>query len=811
MCCVGRQNSHGYADRDHRHPGAIRAWFSSSLSHSAMAVHLAGGVLAGALLVSPAAAHTGADTTGKLVLAGVNGQRRADSAPAQGVLAAIEMRLPQGRRDRDRASPHLQYAQAAEPASAGRSASDVIELQTIEVSGERRPGDLPPPYAGGQVARGGSLGILGTRDVLNTPFSTVNFTEKLIQDQQARTAADTLINDSSVRLTTGSNGFDDTFQIRGFQVNAEDTGFNGLYGLISSNRVAAQYIERIQLLKGPGAFVNGIPPGGSIGGSINIITKRATDEPFVRVTPTFMSSGNYGVLIDANRRFGDNKEWGIRFNGVARNGEASIEDGNWRSGVGALSLDYRGERLRWSLDAITQNDDTKNFRPQMSIQSTVPFIPRVPDPRGNWYPGTKLKQRDHTIASFVEYDLTDWLTAFGGIGYRKGTNDQTFPDSRVAGFPGGVDAFGNFRLINAYYDSYTETVSGNVGLRARFDTGFIKHSLSVSFTGYEQEAGNAYVANTPGQSVPSNIYNPSPLPVVTGQRLDPRKASIETLTSFAVADTLSFFDERLLLTAGVRYQKVKQEGFSTTTGFRTNTYDANATTPLAGVVIKPWQNVSVYANYAEGLTAGTIVGAGYSNTGAVLAPYKSDQQEVGLKVDWGGITTTAALFQISRPNQIRTAANLLAYDGEQRNRGLELSAYGEIVSGLRGLASVTFLRPELTKPTNPLERGNDAAGVPDLTASAGLEWDTPWVRGLSLNGRVIYTSGSYLTTANTLRFPDWTRVDLGVRYETSIYDRPVTFRLNVENVFDRTYWLTTGNFVTVASPRTFVGSATVQF
>ncbi len=52
----------------------------------------------------------------------------------------------------------------------------------------------------------------------------------------------------------------------------------------------------------------------------------------------------------------------------------------------------------------------------------------------------------------------------------------------------------------------------------------------------------------------------------------------------------------------------------------------------------------------------------------------------------------------------------------------------------------------------------------------------------SLNGRVIYTSGSYLTTANRLRFPDWTRFDVGLRYATIFYDRPVTLRFNVENV-----------------------------
>lgn len=731
---------------------AIRASLNAGLSRYAMALSLTGGVLAGSLVASGA---------------------MAQQAPA-------------------------------------RAGGETIELQTIEVVGERR-GELPPAYAGGQVATGGSLGVLGTQKVLNTPFSTVNFTEKLIEDQQARTAADTLINDSSVRLTTGSNGFDDTFQIRGFQVPAGDTGFNGLYGLISSNRASAQYIQRIQLLKGPAAFANGIPPGGSVGGSINIVTKRATDDPFVTVTPQFLSSGNFGVAIDANRRFGENKEWGIRFNGIARNGEASVDNGNARTGTAALALDYRGERLRWSLDAITQNDDTKNFRPQMTIQPTVSFIPRVPDARGNWYPGTKLKQRDNTIATFAEYDITDWLTAYAGIGYRKGTNDQTFPDSRVSGYTGGMNAFGDFRLINAYYDSYTETVSGNIGLRAKFDTGFVNHSLNVVFTGYEQEAGNAYLANTPAQSVASNIYNPSALPVVTGLRQDPRKASNTRLTSFAIADTMSFFNDKLMITAGVRHQQITQQGFSTATGLRTTRYKSDATTPLAGIVIKPWENVSIYANYAEGLTTGQIVGAGYANTGQILAPFKSDQQEIGVKVDWGGITTTAALFQISRPSSVRTATNELAYDGEQRNRGLELSAYGEITPGLRGMASMTFMRPELTKPADPLLRGNDAAGVPRFTASAGLEWDTPWVKGLSVNGRVIYTSGSYLTTANTLEFPDWARVDLGLRYATTVFERPVTFRFNVENVFDKKYWLTTGNFVTVAAPRTFVGSASFEF
>jgi iron complex outermembrane receptor protein len=696
-------------------------------------------------------------------------------------------------------------ANAAPPAGGTGSTPGMIVLPTVNVTADAAPAGLLPSYAGGQVAQGGSLGLLGTKSVMDSPFSTTSYTSELIEDQQGRTAADTLINDSSVRLTTGSNGFDDTFQIRGFSVSSTDVGLNGLYGLLSSNRAQAQYIERIELLRGPGALINGIAPGGSIGGAVNIITKRAGDLPLTRLTPMFMSDGNFGIHADVARRYGPNNEWGVRFNGLYRDGEASIEDGNLRSGLAALGLDYRGERLRWSADGIFQRDDTKNFRPQLTLSPTISRIPSPPDSRGNWFPGTNLRQQDSTVATRVEYDVADWMTAYAAFGYRDGWNEQTFPDSR----PGGADELGNFRVTNAYYDSYSKTMSGAVGANFRFDTLGIGHTLNVGYSGLQQEAGNAYIASAITYS--SSIYNPSRLPPITAPRTDPRRASLTEFSSFALADTLSFLNDRVLLTGGVRFQNVAVNSYSTTTGGRTSRYDADATTPVFGLVVKPWQNVSLYTNYAQGLTRGQIVGAGYRNTGEVLAPYKSEQYEAGVRVDWGSITTAASVFQISRPNAIRTGDNDLAYDGEQRNRGLELSAFGELLPGLRALASVTFLKPELTNPTNPAERGNDAQGVPDRTFSGALDWEVPGVPGLALNGRVIYTSGAYLNTANTLRFDDWTRVDFGARYRTEIGNKPVTLRASLENAFGADYWLTTGNFVTVGSPRTVLVSASFDF
>jgi len=753
-----------------------------------------------------------------LCLTGMGASQGSAQSAASQALPPVSVDAP---RQRARVAPTVR------PRAASQRSARVVTRQPTEpppaptapptMGTTRTIGAPAPAYAGGQVATGGTLGLLGSTNVMNTPFSTVNYTSQLIENQQARTAADTLINDASVRLTTGANGFDDTFQIRGFTVSAQDVGLNGLYGLVASNHVPAEIIERIELLKGPGALINGIAPSGAVGGAINIVTKRATDVPFARLTPFFMSSANYGLRLETSRRFGENAEWGVRFNGVVRNGEASIDGGNWRTGTGALAVDYRGERFRWTMDVISQNDDTKNIRPQMTIQSTVPFIPAPPDARSNWYPGANLKQRDNTIASGFEYDLTNWLTAYAGVGYRDGTSEQNLADSRVTGVQSGLNQFGNFAAYNAYYDASTKTVSGNVGVRAKFDTGFVGHSVNVAYTGYNQELGYGYVTSV-GNPAPgvilSNIYNPVALPPIAGGRPTQGPSSDTTLTSVAVSDTLSFLDDRILLTLGARHQMVKQDSFNIATGALTGSYGSEATTPLAGIVLKPWHNVSLYANYAEGLSAGTVVGPTYANRGEVLAPYKSKQQEAGVKVDWGFVTTTAAVFQIMRPSSLVSAANTLGYDGEQRNRGLELNAYGVLLPGLRGLVSATFLKPELTSTANPLEIGNDAPGVPDKTFSAGLDWDTPWVQGLALNGRVIYTGGSYLTAANlpNQKFADWTRVDIGARYvTTAITGKPVTIRANIENVGGENYWLTTGTFVTVGNPRTYVVSAAFDF
>src|SRR5690606_10784424 len=237
------------------------------------------------------------------------------------------------------------------------------------------------------------------------------------------------------------------------------------------------------------------------------------------------------------------------------------------------------------------------------FQSDVTELPEAPDGRVNFYPGTRLTQRDSTIMSRLEYDFTDAITAHIGMGYREGKARQIFPVPVAADDPTkrlSADADGNFHVITTYYDSYSKTFSSDAGVSANFSTGAIDHRLALGVNYLEQELGNIYVAGT--EIAESNIYNPAPMPAGPAQRDKPKRASESTLTSLAISDTLSFAQDRVLLTLGARRQTVEVNSYNQTTGARSSEYKASAISPVVGLVVKPLDYVSLYANFTSGLT-----------------------------------------------------------------------------------------------------------------------------------------------------------------------------------------------------------------
>ncbi|MFM0061498.1 TonB-dependent siderophore receptor [Paraburkholderia phytofirmans] len=693
------------------------------------------------------------------------------------------------------------YAQSA-PATAD-TAAQATALPAVMVSGTAQAGDLPAAYAGGQVARGGSIGVLGTSNVMNQPFSTTNYTEQMIEDTQARTIGDLVVNNASVRTEQSSGGFGDVFQIRGFDVQPTDVALNGLYGMVSAARVPVNLLERVEVLQGPGSLMYGMGPGGSVGGAINIVTKRADDTPLTRVTALYQSRGQFGVEADVGRRFGDEGQWGIRFNGQIKDGQTSIAHGNQLQGDSAIGLDYRGKKLRWSFDAYNVSENTDEFRSQIGLGSAT-SVPAAPSGYSNLYPGSKLKLRDSAVMTRAEYDINQYVTVYGAVGEHYGTSAQNFP------FASDMTSAGAFNVYNGYYDQYTRTKTVDAGLRFHFDTFGVKHTLVTGVTSLNQEIGYFYALGS--TAVASNLYAPTPLAPVDTPRGDMQRSSQTRLNSQQIIDTMSFFNDRLLITGGLRRQTIGQDNYDPTSGAQQSSIDQQAITPLAGIVVKPLSNISVYGNFTSGLSNGGTAPAGTANAGQAFAPYKSNQYEAGVKADWGRVLTSVSVFQIAQPNAVTDpVTNLYGYNGKTRIRGLELAAYGEVFRSLRLMASATFYDPKVSGTAGGTQDGNAPGGVPKFAFNLGADYDLPWLQGLSVNGRIIHTGAQYYDSSNALRLPAWTRYDVGLRYSTRVATKDVVFRANIENLFGSRYWMQQGTYVTNAAPRTVLLSAQIDF
>ena len=110
------------------------------------------------------------------------------------------------------------------------------------------------------------------------------------------------------------------------------------------------------------------------------------------------------------------------------------------------------------------------------------------------------------------------------------------------------------------------------------------------------------------------------------------------------------------------------------------------------------------------------------------------------------------------------------------------------------------------------------AGAPSAeggTANADVEWDLPFVPGVTLTGRALYTGEQYVDVANTLEIDSWAVFDLGARYVFAAGDVPVTLRLAVENVGNQAYWAsafaTFSNALLQGRPRTVRASISADF
>ena len=695
----------------------------------------------------------------------------------------------------------LRRVAEATPVGATQQLSEVRVTATAPVL----PDALPDAYAGGQVARGARLGVLGQTDVMDAPFHITSYTAQAMEDRQTTTLADALSVDPSVRSAAPSGDVADAFFIRGFAIGDNNIGeiaFDGLYGVAPNYRLLTDYAERVEVLKGPAAMVYGMSPNSGVGGGINVVPKRATQD-LTRVRADYATRSQAGGHIDIARRLGDARQFGVRFNGSYRDGRTPMDHQSRESSLGALALDYTTERTQVTLDLIRQREDVQAPTRRPSITAGL-AVPAAPDARRNitqrweWYDST-----EESALLKVRHELSARWSVFASLGAAQSKVDRLFNTPTI------TSATGDTRVTPTRAQFDIERQVAEAGVRGRFTTGAASHQATLQWSQYEDRYRMGSVAGT---AYTSNLYAPTEQPAqsVAAPASRPKRSATE-LRGVALSDTIGLLDETLLVTLGVRHQQVDSDNFDAN-GVRTATYGKSAVTPMAGVVLKPWQGVSIYANYIEGLSKGDTAPSSATNAGEIFAPYKTRQQEIGIKMDHGKLMTTASVFQIRKPSGY-LLNNRFSVDGEQRNRGLELTAYGEPAAGWRLYGGATWIDAELTRTNSAATQGNAAVGVPRTQFTLNAEHDLALVPGLTATAGLTRTSAQYADQANRQRLPAWTTVDLGLRYRTRVAEHTTVFRASVRNATGRDYWAGSSTWGTllVGAPCSLQVSATVDF
>ncbi len=519
--------------------------------------------------------------------------------------------------------------------------------------------------------------------------------------------------------------------------------------------------------------------------------------------------------MDAGRRFGDDNQFGVRVNLLNREGETAVDDAKRRATVAAIGLDYRGDNLRTSLDMGYQKQTVHGGRQGVNIYS-ADFIPEVPSATHNTGQKWAYSDIESKFAMLRgEFDIAQNWTLYGGVGGQYSQEYGAYGTPAVSATDGTASIY---RMdVNSTYDG----ASGMFGVRGKFDTGPINHNVNFGYSAYRIRFKSAFDTSTP---VTTNIYDTQDISTPeldgfygSGGDLDaPRVKERTRSQGILLSDTLGMLDDKVLITLGARHQKIVYGAYDYGTQAETanSSFEKSGWSPAYGLVVKPWEHVSLYANHIESLQKGFIAPTGTANYGSSTDIIHSKQNEVGVKVDYQRVGGSLALFEIKKPSAFVNADNVYALNGEQRHRGIELNVFGEPVLGLRLNGSATWINAQLTKTQDGTNDGNSPIGVPAYNFVLGAEYDIQPVEGLTATALVNHNGAQYVNATNTRKIDSYTTLDLGVRYSMKMNDNDMVWRVGVDNVTNEKYWSnveSNGYYIYQGDPRTLKVSMTYDF
>lgn len=649
---------------------------------------------------------------------------------------------------------------------------------------------------------------------------------------------------------TSQGAANPALNLRGIQLNLyQNYRMNGGLSTTGIQSAPTENKEAIEVMKGANAVQFGLA---SPSGIVNYVMKRAKDKDITSFTTTVNSFGQYSETVDIGRKFGDEKEFGVRFVGQAARLATGVNNANGEGGFGSIALDWQATKdLAFRLD---YENIYKNVVEQGQIGVvkgnyngagvlTPAVLPiAVPNPATLLSaPWATYSPRTQNLDIRADYKLDkDWkiMAEYGlsdSVRLNRYTDQISFSGTGLSPLTGnGKDQWSliqNQMYINRFYRSE---------LQGKFDTGPFTHDavVGISLAQRNQNVPNTYTAST----LPSiiNIYNPvlptsAPIPVQactgTGSTYKctyaPNTYSLPTQSADSgpyITDTIKLLDP-LKLTLGGRsthytYMSSTANGpngqYTPDTGVTSRTTSYTMFSPSVGVDYNVVERTSLYASYMKSLEDGQAAPFGTANQYQVLAPTQATQKEFGIKSSYfEKFRTVLAYFTINRAAYNTNAStNTFQQDGTATYSGWETTNTLNVTKEW----SIDFAGTVMNAVNHPVidmyANGMTLPGIAKQSGNAAINFYPTDVPGLRLTAGTFMSAKKPVDYYQSAYIPGYVTYNLSAGYKTKVSGTTVNYLLAIDNLTNLTYWSGVAQNATtygVGLPRNIRGSVKIDF
>lgn len=690
-----------------------------------------------------------------------------------------------------------------------------------------------------------------TQPILDTPQTLVVVPREVFAQQSAVSLSDVLRNTPGISFAAGEGGnvaSGDAFFMRGFDAS----GNIFVDGVRNTGAVTRDIynVEQVEIAKGPAGADNG--RGGS-SGYVNLSTKTP------RLDPSYGAGFMYGsaevkrFTADVNQplKLGDSGDWingsAFRLNGMFQEsgvpGRDYVENKGWAIAP-SIAFGLSSNTRLFIFGSYNRQDNLPDSGlPVAALPGGIQTVPATgPVDQDNYYgiANSDFEKADiSSINGRIEHDLNDSVTLRNQLSYNKVDRDAltTFFQNSAVAMYNPTNGLVTPRRIRAQNEN--EIITDQFNATAKFDTGFIGHSLSggAEFAREQQSVPAWTAVNGPSTS----IYTPDAFRVANAAQTPFQAANspyadgrIDTLAGY-LFDTMKL-NKYFLLSGSVRVEHYDVEaksvaGSTNAAAIAPTTLGADGmlVSWKGGLTFKPVENGSLYVAAANSMlppgTTFTLSAATNNvNNGSLFDPVENRNYEAGVKWEFfkKRLSTSLAFFRSENLNNVVQDLNTLEFIQDQENivQGIELGLSGKITEEWLVFGGLGYADSEFSAPLNSSGGGNNGSVLrftPRLTANLWTSYRLPF--GLTLGGGFNY-SDSVLrsTTANpaapsAIALPGtqayWV-FNLMAQYD---FSKHFNVRLNVNNVADEFYFRlnNNGGRFYQGTPRSFLVSANLLF